>query len=139
MLDVTPQPKDPRTDRARNRTSMAELSTKLALDRTTLAWLRTTLTMASFGFGMVTFFRSLREESSSDETIALHRAAIRFGTALILLGIAATFLAGLSHWFIIRRLRRGQSPAVNQWPLSIAVAMLSLVVLLLSLWDVFIR
>ncbi len=139
MLDATPQPKDHRTDLARNRTSMAELRTKLALDRTTLAWLRTTLTMASFGFGMVTLFRSLRKESSSDETIALHQAAIRFGTALVLLGITTTVLAGLSHWFILRRLRRGQSPAVNQWPLSITVTMLSVVVLLVALWDVFIR
>ena len=53
-----PKPVDPRGNMARDRTSMASFRTQLALDRTTLAWIRTTLTTASFGFGMVAFFRS---------------------------------------------------------------------------------
>lgn len=44
-----------------DRTAMAKFRTQLALDRTTLAWIRTTLTMATFGFGTVGFFRTLRE------------------------------------------------------------------------------
>src|SRR5271166_6347108 len=98
MLDDSPDSANPRVDLARNRTSMAGFRTQLALDRTTLAWIRTTLTMASFGFGMVAFFRSLREASPADETIRLHQGAVRFGLALIVLGLVATVLAGLSHW-----------------------------------------
>jgi len=126
-------------DLARNRTSMAGLRTQLALDRTTLAWIRTTLTMASFGFGMVAFFRSIRQASPSAETLRLHEGAIRFGTSLIILGIVATVLAGASHWLTLRRLRRGESPVVTQWPLSITVAMLSAVIGLLGLWSLFAR
>jgi len=139
MLDETPNSVDPRVDLARNGTSMAGLRTQLALDRTTLAWIRTALTMASFGFGMVAFFRSIRQASPSAETLRLHEGAIRFGTSLIILGIVATVLAGASHWLTLRRLRRGESPVVTQWPLSITVAMLSAVIGLLGLWSLFAR
>src|SRR5262249_62038466 len=122
-----PDPTDPRVNLARDRTSMANYRTQLALDRTTLAWIRTTLTMASFGFGLVAFFRSIQEQQPTAESIRLHQGAIRMGTALISLGIIATVLAGLSHWFTLRRLRRGESPVLSQWPLSITVAMLSAV------------
>ena len=49
------------------------------LDRTTLAWIRTTLTMATFGFGMVGFFRSLSATSPSarDQSTARGRNPIR--------------------------------------------------------------
>jgi uncharacterized membrane protein YidH (DUF202 family) len=139
MLDETPNSVDPSVDLARDRTSMAGFRTQLALDRTTLAWIRTTLTMASFGFGMVAFFRSIRQESPSAETLRLHRGAIRFGTSLIILGIVATVLAGASHWMSLRRLRRGESPVVTQWPLSITVAMLAAVIGLAGLWSLFVR
>jgi uncharacterized membrane protein YidH (DUF202 family) len=139
MIEQPLKPIDPARDLARDRTSMASFRTKLALDRTTLAWIRTTLTMASFGFGMVAFFRSLQQVSPSAETIRFHQGAIRFGTALIVLGIVAKVLAGASHWFTLRRLRRGESPVLNQWPLSITVAMLSAVIGLVGLWTLFAR
>ena len=118
---------------------MAKFRTGLSLDRTTLAWIRTTLTMASFGFGMVAFFRSLRQSSPDEETQRLHEGAIAFGVGLIVLGLVATVLAGLSHWFSLRRLLRGQTPALTQWPLSITVAMLFVVIGLAGLWALFVR
>jgi uncharacterized membrane protein YidH (DUF202 family) len=90
-----------------DRTSMARLRTQLALDRTTLAWIRTALTMATFGFAMGAFFRTLRERSPSAEAIHLDEGAIAFGTALVILGTVATVLAGIAHWLTLRRLRRG--------------------------------
>jgi putative membrane protein len=114
---------------------MAGFNTKLALDRTTLAWIRTTLTMASFGFGMVTFFRSLQQGSPSAETVRLHQGAIHFGVALIVIGIIAMLCAGLSHWFMLRRLRRGETPVLSQWPLSITVALLFTIIGLMGLWE----
>jgi uncharacterized membrane protein YidH (DUF202 family) len=126
-------------DLAHDRTGMASYRTQLALDRTTLAWLRTTLGMAGFGFSMVAFFRTLEEKASSPETIRLHHGAIRMGTALLLLGIVATVLAGLSHWFTLRRLRRGEPLVLSHWPLSITVAMLSAVIGLAGIWELFVR
>ena len=126
---------DPRTGLAKERTSFAKFRTQLALDRTTLAWIRTALTMATFGFGTVGFFRSLREASPTPETVQLHASAIRFGMALIVLGVAATLLSGITHWRALRRLRRDELPILSRWPLSIAVAVLLAIVGLVSLWD----
>jgi uncharacterized membrane protein YidH (DUF202 family) len=130
---------DPRTGLAKERTSFAKFRTQLALDRTTLAWIRTTLTMATFGFGTVGFFRSVRLESPTPEAVQLHASALRFGVGLIVLGIAATVLAGLSHGVALRRLRRGELPVLSRWPLSITVAVLLAVVGLASLWDLLSR
>ncbi len=135
MSPETPSPLDARMNLARERTSLASFRTQLSLDRTTLAWIRTTLTMATFGFGLVGFFRSLRQNSPTPESIRLHEGAIRFGTALVVLGIVATVLAGVSHWQTLRRLRRGETPVLTLWPLSITVAMLLAIVGLSGLWS----
>ena len=129
------QTTDPRTGLAKERTSFAKFRTQLALDRTTLAWIRTALTMATFGFGTVGFFRSLREASPTPESVQLLASAIRFGLALIVLGIAATLLAGITHWRALRRLRRDEPPILSRWPLSITVAVLLAIAGLVSLWD----
>lgn len=137
MSQESPNPTDPRVDLAQDRTSMAGFWTQLALDRTTLAWIRTTLTLATFGFGMVGFFRSLQENSPSPKTARLHEGAIRMGAALIILGIVATILAGISHWLTLRRLRRSEPPVLTQWPLSLTVAMLFAIISLTALWALF--
>jgi uncharacterized membrane protein YidH (DUF202 family) len=90
--------------------------------------------MANFGFGMVAFFRSLLQESPSGESSRLHLGAIRVGTALLVLATLATVAAAASHWFALRKLRRGESPALGQLPLSVAVALLFAVIGLGALW-----
>ncbi len=130
---------DPRATFARDRTDMAKFRTSLALDRTTLAWIRTTLTMATFGFGTVGFFRTLREKSPSAASIHLHEGAILFGISLVVLGIVATVLSGMSHWMDVRRLKRGEALPITQWPLSITLAMLLAIVGLAALWQIFPR
>jgi uncharacterized membrane protein YidH (DUF202 family) len=130
---------DPRTGLAKERTSFAKFRTQLALDRTTLAWIRTALTMATFGFGTVGFFRSLRLTSPTPESVQLHASAIHFGVALIVLGVAATVVSGISHWLVLRRLRRDEVPVLSRWPLSVTVALLLAVVGLASLWDLLSR
>lgn len=127
---------DPRTALAGKQADLANFRTQLALDRTTLAWIRTALTMGTFGFGTVGFFRTLREKSPSPETIHMHQGAILFGYGLVVLGLAATVLAGTSAWFTLRRLRRNEVPALTQWPLSITVAMLLVLVGFGALWLV---
>ena len=123
----------------RDQASLAYFRTQLALDRTTLAWVRTTLTMASFGFSMVAFFRTWQQQSPTAETIRLHRGAIRMGMALILLGIVGAILTGISHWTTLRRLRRGESPEVSQWPLSVTVVILIGVIGLLGVWELIVK
>ena len=73
---------DPRVALATKRTTLASFRTAQALDRTTLAWVRTTLTMGSFGFAMIGFFRTLEERAQTPDAIRLHHGAIRFGKSL---------------------------------------------------------
>ncbi len=130
---------DPRIELARTRTGFAAHRTQLALDRTTLAWIRTTLTMGSFGFGLVGFFRSVREKSPTPEAVAIHQAAIQFGLSLIVLAAVATLLAAVSHWRTLGRLRRGEELGISRFPLSLAVAFLVTVAILAGLAALFVR
>lgn len=130
---------DPRVGLAEDRTHMANLRTSLALDRTMLAWLRTNLTMATFGFGLVGFFRSARQANPSAEMARLHEGAINFGIWLMVLGIAATVFAGVAHLATLRRLRRREAPVLTHWPLSVMVAFLVALGGLVGLWSVLSR
>jgi len=129
--------RDPRTALVGESTSFAKFRTALALDRTTLAWIRTALTFASFGFGMVAFFRATTEATHSEKAVRLHQAAIRMGVALILIGIVATMLAACSHWMALRKMRRGEQISITKWPLAVALAVLVGVLGLYALWAVF--
>lgn len=138
MNQQSTPPADPSGNLAGNSTKMATYRTQLALDRTRLAWVRTTLTMGTFGFGLVGFFRSVRQANPSAEAIRVHQGAIAFGTSLIIVGIVAMILAGLSHLATLRRLGRGEVPLLAHWPLSVTVATLLAVAGLAGLfWSVF--
>ena len=129
------QEDDPRTALAGERTNLAKFRVSLALDRTTLAWIRTALTFATFGFGMIGFFRAIRQATQSEQAARLHQAAIHMGVALVVLGLVATTLAALSHWMTLRRLRRGEQVSISQWPLSITIALFIAVLGLYGLWS----
>ena len=131
--------KDPRVELATERTGMASFRTSLALDRTTLAWIRTTLTMSSFGLGMIGFFRSLRMQNENPETVRLHEAAIHFGVALVVIGVAATVMVAGSHFSALQKLRAGQKPEAARWPLSITISLLLALLALYGLWMVFVQ
>lgn len=128
---------DPRIALAGERTNFAKFRTSLALDRTTLAWIRTALTFASFGFGLVGFFRSMEQTIQTERVMRLHQAAIRMGVALVVIGLVSTILAAFSHWMTLRRLRRGEELAVTQWPLTVVVAVFVSVLGLYALWSLF--
>jgi putative membrane protein len=129
---------DPRVALATKRTGLANFRTAQALDRTTLAWVRTTLTMGSFGFGMIGFFRSLEEHAQTAEAVKLHHGAIRFGELLVLGGVVATVLAGITHWNTLRRVQRGEMPRAARWPLSITVALFVALLGAAGLWSMLI-
>ena len=138
LQNLMPDPlQDPRVSLAENRTEMAIFRTTLALERTTLAWVRTTLTMSSFGLGMVGFFGVLRREAATPDNIRHHHAAIRFGVALVLLGVIATILVAIWHHSVIRKLRAGQVPKLMYWPLSIIISLLLSLMALAGLWSLF--
>jgi putative membrane protein len=137
MEETEQQPADPRVHLAKHRTSMAGYRTQLALDRTMLAWIRTTLTLATFGFGMIGFFRTLEEKDPNAETAHLHHGAIRVGLYLVVLGIGAMVAAGVSQWRALRRLQRNDPPVLEQWPLSLTVAVLVAIIGIFGLWSLF--
>jgi putative membrane protein len=133
---VTEQDKaDPRVGMAGTRTSLATFRTALALDRTTLAWVRTALTFATFGFGMIGFFRALVAATHSAEAVRFHQAAVSMGEGLVVIGLVATLLAAGSHWMALRRLRRGDQLSVARVPLSVAIAVLIALLGLYALWP----
>jgi putative membrane protein len=129
------QQQDPRVPLAQQRTKLAAFRTSIALDRTTLAWIRTTLTMASFGLGMIGFFRTLRQQAQTPENIHMHQAAIHFGVALVLISVIATVFVAISHLRNLRKLRRGETPTPALWPLSITIAVLLALLTLAGLWS----
>jgi putative membrane protein len=124
---------------AQQTTDLAKFRTQLALDRTALAWIRTALTMATFGFGTVGFFRSLRAASPTPDAIQLHQSAIRFGVTLVVLGIGVTVLAGVTQWRALRLLARDEVPASGRWPLSLTVSLLLAILGAASLWSLLTR
>jgi putative membrane protein len=84
---------DPTTALAGHRTSLAQFRTSLALDRTTLAWIRTAVTFATFGFGMIGYFRALAQSTHRDQATRLHQGAVHMGVGLVVIGLVATVLA----------------------------------------------
>lgn len=127
---------DPRVALGHEAHSIGQFRTAQALDRTTLAWVRTTLTMGSFGLGMIGFFRTLDEHAQTPQSAKIHHAAVRFGESLVLGGVVATVLAGISHWNTLRRMERGEMPRATHWPLSITVALFVALLLAAGMWSV---
>src|SRR3954468_7326011 len=99
----------------------APYRTRLALDRTMLAWVRTALNLAGFGFAMVAFFRTVRMTTPKPEAIRLHEGAIRFGSALLILGITTMLASAGRYWYVMRRIRRGQSVDMGQWSMTLTL------------------
>ena len=133
-MSANPQ-SDPRVPQAERRTKLAAFRTSIALDRTTLAWIRTTLTTSSFGLGMIAFFRSLRQQTETPETIRMHQTALHFGVALVLIGVAPTVCVAISHLRNLQKLHRGETPTPARWPLSITIAILLALLALDGLWS----
>ncbi len=126
-----PAAKDPRIDLARERTALAH-------DRTTLAWIRTALTFATFGLGMIGFFRTLAQSSHDPHAAELHRFAVQLGVALLVTGLVSLLVAAAAHVRALGRLRRGEPPALDALPLAVGVAVLVALCCLYGLW-VFMR
>jgi putative membrane protein len=102
----------------------------LAAERTLLAWVRTGLAMMGFGFVVARFGLFLREvEAASGRPPAPSTGlSLWIGTALIVLGVASTVLAGVRHVRFLRRLERGEPYRPAVWSPGVVVAVILAVV-----------
>jgi putative membrane protein len=137
-MSANPQ-SDPRVPLAQRRTGLAAFRTSLSLERTTLAWIRTTLAMTTFGLGLIGFFRTLRQQSQTPESVRLHQSAIHFGVALVLTGVVSTVLVSVSHLTNLQKLDRGETPTIALWPLCITIALLLAIFALAGLWFFYVH
>jgi hypothetical protein len=64
----------------------------------------------------------------------MHEGAIRFGVALVLIGVASTVLVAISHRSAVGKLRAGEMPLPTMWPLSITISLLLALLALGGLW-----
>ncbi len=104
----------------------ADPRVRFAGERTLLAWVRTGIAMMGFGFVVARFGLFLRELAEAGHTAppASVGLSLWVGTALLLLGVAATLTAAVQHARFLRRLSRGESYRPPRWSLGVVVAVL---------------
>ena len=95
--------------------------------------------MTTFGLGLIGFFRTLRQQSQTPESIRLHQGAIHFGVALVLTGVVSTVLVSVSHLTNLQKLNRGETPTIALWPLCITIALLLAIFALAGLWFFYVH
>jgi putative membrane protein len=94
----------------------------LAAERTFLAWIRTGLALMGFGFVVARFGLFLRELDATRAMVehASRGLSLRFGTALVVLGVALTVAAVYRYIRLIERLNRGEAIGA---PSTLAIAL----------------
>jgi putative membrane protein len=96
-----------------NRPARPELDPRvyLATERTFLAWIRTGLALMGFGFVVARFGLFMREINAAQLNTQPIRAGIsvRFGTALVVLGVVFTAAAVLRYVRLLEKLNQGES------------------------------
>ncbi len=97
---------------------------RLAAERTLLAWIRTGLAMMGFGFVVARFGLFLHELAGMGREVPAHNTgwSLWTGTALVLLGVAATLLAAAQHVRFLLRLSRGEPYRPPRWAFGVVVA-----------------
>jgi putative membrane protein len=119
---------------AARRTGMAFQRTRMSADRTLMAVMRTSLSLIGFGFTIFQFFQKLKDAG----TIHADHAARRFGTALVVLGVAL-LIGGIGYHVAymasLRRTReemrlKGLVHAESTFPISLSLITAVLLLLL---------
>jgi len=135
MADPAASPAPKAADElAARRTGMAFQRTRMSADRTLMAVMRTSLSLIGFGFTIFQFFQKLKDAG----TIQHDNAPRRFGTALVVLGVAL-LIGGIGyHVAYMRDLRRtreqmrveGLVHAETTFPVSLSLIVAVLLLLL---------
>lgn len=87
----------------------ATLGDYFAAERTLLAWIRTGLALMGFGFVVARFGLFLQEiQIVHMAPVRSYGFSLRFGIALIALGVFVELLAGWNHLRLLKRLDRGE-------------------------------
>ncbi len=116
---VKPEPRDPRT--------------YFAAERTFLAWIRTGLALMGFGFVVARFAVFLREMAVNSPGHPAHAPGLSLwtGTSLIAIGMAVQVAAALNHIRVIKRMNQGQDvvgrPVYTAVAVALALAVVGLV------------
>jgi putative membrane protein len=93
----------------------------LAIERTFLAWIRTGLSLMGFGFVVARFGLFLREVNATAHSHPLPGGvSVKFGTALVAVGVVLTVAAIPRYIRLLNRLESGQGLAR---PSRLAVAL----------------
>jgi putative membrane protein len=111
-----------------------------AAQRTLLAWVRTGLALMGFGFVVARFGLFLRELATISKVLPHEhsRLSLWVGTTLVVFGVAINVGAAINHWYVIRRLERGETLRFHLWSLEMIVAfLLALIGLLIAIYLIF--
>lgn len=112
------------------RTELSYHRNRLAADRTMMAIMRTSLSLIGFGFTIYTFFTNFRSGQNALGVLP-PQAPIRFGLALILIGVALLVIGIVTDYRYMQRLKaqrallvaRGMLPDEPEFPRSLSLIM----------------
>jgi putative membrane protein len=93
-----------------------------------------------FGFVVARFGLFLRELATISKVLPHEhsRLSLWVGTTLVVFGVAINVGAAINHWYVIRRLERGETLRFHLWSLEMIVAfLLALIGLLIAIYLIF--
>jgi putative membrane protein len=105
----------------------------LAAERTFLAWIRTGLALMGFGFVVARFGLFMRELNAAQLNTQPARGGVslRFGTALVILGVVLTAASVRRYLHLLKKLEAGRTltrPSRLAVSLGVALAMVGALV-----------
>jgi len=115
------------------RTGLSFQRTRMSADRTLMSILRTCLSLIGFGFTIFQFFRSVAQNNPSMPA----QAALRFGLAMVVIGVALLVLGIIQDARFMSNLRKERKLLVEQGflhgeePFQMSVTFLSAIIVLL--------
>jgi len=108
----------------------------MASERTLMAWIRTSISMIGFGFSIYKFFQYMPEEIATGN-VRRPQAPRNLGLTLIALGTLALAAATWQHRIFLKEI--GASYTRHVWSVSLAVAILVILIGVFTFYGVLLR